>query len=88
MKLIEKGYLNIIKEFESLKERWCGQDSKPIKKEVLNKLRDESLMSEYFKVFRDAGFKESDISVTPISDGNIQLEAELDDRYFEITIRG
>lgn len=87
MKILEEGYINIIKKFESLKKGWDGNNSKPIKKEVLNKFRNMSLMNEYLKIFRDAGFKESDISVTPIPNGNIQLEAELDDRYFEIEIK-
>ena len=87
MKLTKEGYIPIIKKLKSLQKGWDGYSAKPIKKPVLKKFSDMSYLHELIKLFRNAGFKETDIEVIPGASGIIQLEAELDDRYFEIEIK-
>ena len=87
MRLLEKGYINIILEFEKLKKNWDGYNAKPIKKKVLDRFRDMKNLSEWIKMFRSVGFDECDIEVAPTPNGTIQLEAEKNNIYLEIEIK-
>ena len=88
MNLFDEGYYGVLKNLESLKKDWDGYDGKPIKKKVLKKFSNVIFVLEIIRKFQAVGFSISDISVTPISTGNIQFEAEKKNTYLEIEVTG
>lgn len=86
MNLLNDGMINIHKHFSELEKGWDGYDADKIDSDVLRSLKNMSFVNKMVVIFRQVGFKESDIYIMPIPDGNIQYEADANNVYLEITV--
>lgn len=84
--LINEGLINIHKEFADLEDNWDGYTSLPIHLKILDSVKDMSFVSYIISLFKKVDFKESDINICPMSNGNIQYEAENKNVYLSIEI--
>lgn len=87
MNLKTHSYNEMSNILSNLKSGWDGYNGLKIKKEVLDKFNDMEYISKLMKLFDSVGFKQCDVEIIPTSMGEIQLEAENETTYLEITIK-